>query len=557
MRGGQGDGEFPPLEAAALGLLGAIAAAAGAVNLVGALAGAAFGDGWTTVSLSEMPRVLSRLPSELSDPAQAWPADARAALPGPAGFAAASAAVVALLALGIACAVAATSRGRADRPRPARWARGRDLRSLRTRRTAAGRVMLGLDRRHLVAAEERQSVLVVAPTQTGKTTGLAIPAILEWQGPVLATSIKSDLVRDTLTRREALGEVKVFDPSAATGLPRASWTPLASCNDWDGARRAADRLAKAAQSAPRSGQDGEFWSQAGARFLAPLLLAAARSGRTIGDVSRWIDAEEHEEVLDVLEATGLEAAKNAAIAVWGADDRLRSSLYLTASLALEAYNDPAVLACSERSDLTSEWLLDGGCNTAYLCAPIDEQARLRPLFTTLIREVIGDLYARSSRTGYPIDPPLLVVLDEAANIAPLPDLDQLASTGAGQGLQLVTVFQDLAQVHQRWPGKADTIVNNHRAKLFGPGITCARTLEYLRRILGDAEVRQRSQTSAERGRRSTTQSSTFRPLAPANHLRERESGSMLLVYGNLPPALVRLRPWFRDGRLRRLVRRGS
>jgi type IV secretion system protein VirD4 len=272
----------------------------------------------------------------------------------------------------------------------------------------------------------------------------------------------------------------------------------------------------------------------------------------MADVARWIDAEDHEEVMDALDAPQHEAARNAAIAVWGADDRLRSSLYVTASLALEAYNDPAVLECSQQGELTAGWLLDGPANTAYLCAPVDEQARLRPLFATLVREVVGEVYARAGRTGRPIEQPLLLVLDEAANIAPLPDLDHIASTGAGQGLQLVTVFQDLAQVHQRWGGRADTIVNNHRAKLFGPGISCGRTLDYVARILGDTELRQRSETSAERGRRSTTRSSTFRPIAPPNALRERADGSMLLVYGTLPPAIVRTRPWFRDRRLRRL-----
>jgi type IV secretion system protein VirD4 len=271
------------------------------------------------------------------------------------------------------------------------------------------------------------------------------------------------------------------------------------------------------------------------------------------DVVRWIDTEEQAEVADALDADEHEAARNALLTVWAADDRLRSSLYMTAGLALDAYSDPTVAACSTAADVTAAWLLDGAANALYLCAPADEQSRLRPLFVTLIREIIGEVYARAARSGRPIEPALLVVLDEAPNIAPLPDLDQLASTGAGQGLQLVTVVQDLAQVHARWGAGADSIVNNHRAKLFGPGLSCPRTLDYVARVLGDQELRQISSTSGERGRHSRTESRTFRALAPANLLRESRPGSMLLMYGHLPPARIALRPWFGDRRLNGLV----
>ncbi len=542
-----------PLDIAVLAVGAVVALAALLLNLIGGLAGALFGDGWVSVPLAEMPALAARLSSTASDPRAAWPPPVRGALPGAGGFVAVT--VGLLVVVGSVAVVCAQMHRWRPRPTSARWARARDIRALRVHGGGRGRVVLGRLGRSLLAAEAQQSVLVVAPTQTGKTTGLAVPAILEWDGPVLATSVKSDLVRDTLGRRAELGEVMVFDPTAATGLDRASWTPLAQCRDWQSARRTAARLTQSAQVS-RSGQEGEFWAQAGARFLAPLLLAAALSGRQISDVASWIDGEEQGDVLDALDGPKHEAARNAALAVWGADDRLRSSLYLTAGLALEAYNDPAVMACSSHADLSPDWLLDGGANTAYLCAPVDEQARLRPLFATLVREVVGEVYARANASGQPIDPPVLLVLDEAANVAPLPDLDQIASTAAGQGLQLVTVLQDLAQAHQRWGGRADTIVNNHRAKLFGAGISCSRTLEYVARVLGDTELQQRSETAVERGRRSVTRSSTFRPLAPPNALRERASGSMLLVYGSLPPAVVRPRLWYRDRALRRLARSG-
>lgn len=110
---------------------------------------------------------------------------------------------------------------------------------------------------------------------------------------------------------------------------------------------------------------------------------------------------------------------------------------------------------------------------------------MRPLFATLVQDVLAEVYERATRSGQPLDPPLLVVLDEAANIAPLRDLDTLASTAAGQGIQLVTVFQDLAQVTERWGPRGQTIVRNHRAKIIGSGIADPTTLDWAARVLGD------------------------------------------------------------------------
>ena len=126
-------------------------------------------------------------------------------------------------------------------------------------------------------------------------------------------------------------------------------------------------------------------------------------------------------------------------------------------------------------------------------------------------------------------------------------------TAAGQGIQLVTVVQDLAQIEHRWGRKADTIVNNHRAKLFGPGISCEKTLGYLTRILGDEAVPQRSVTRGERGRKTTTDATTFRALGPADVVRQGDPDTAILVYGNLPPTRLALRPWYRDPALRRLA----
>ena len=192
----------------------------------------------------------------------------------------------------------------------------------------------------------------------------------------------------------------------------------------------------------------------------------------------------------------------------------------------------------------SDLLAGDGANTLYLCAPAQDQRRLRGYFTALTQQVLTHAFECSTRTAQPLDPPLLVVLDEAAHIAPLAELDALAATCASHGIQLVTIWQDLAQVRGRYGARAPTVLNNHRAKLFLPGIADPDTLEYASRLVGDEEVAHPSVTRDPTGRRSTTSTTASRRLLPPEALRCLPPGQAVLVYGTLPPARLRLRPWW-------------
>jgi type IV secretion system protein VirD4 len=393
-------------------------------------------------------------------------------------------------------------------------------------------------------------VIAIGPTQSGKTTGLAIPAILEWEGPVIATSVKSDLLRDTLEMRQSLDDVWVYDPTSSTSSGCSGWSPLATCRTWQGAQKTASWLAGAAPSGSTGMSDAEFWYQASAKLLAPLMYAAARSDGSIADVVRWVNLQEEREVLKAL-AGAEQGAIDSAHASFKRDGRQKSSIYTTAETVLAAYEDPDVAKSAEHSDISPQAFLGRGSRkTLYVVSPSHEQRRLRPLFETLLHTVISYAYERASQDG-PLNPPLLLVLDEAANIAPLRDLDALASTAAGHGIQLVSIFQDLAQIANRYQERAQTLVNNHRTKIFLSGISDTQTLEYASRLLGDEEIMQSSITRGSQGSRSTTESTALRSLAPANVLRGIRPGEGVLVYGHLPPARLKLRPWFKERGLRR------
>lgn len=466
-------------------------------------------------------------------------------------------------ALGAIVVVTARGARALRRPRPvrdagARWARRGDLRALIVTSAPVGRVVVGEVSGRLIAVERHHSLLVAGPTQSGKTSGLAIPALLDWQGPAVAASVKSDLVRATRSARAARGRALVYDPTEVSGAPGNTWSPLAEAATWPGARRVASALCSLARAGGGGLEDGAFWYATAEKLLAPLLHAAALAGASIGEVVRWVDTEEIDEVDAILALSALEAPRQAFGASVRRDDRQRSSVYATTETILAAFADPLVLASASGNDIDPTTLVaSGGSDTCYLVAPAHEQERLQPVFVALLRSFLDAAFNESARRGAPLDPPLLVVLDEAANIAPLANLDAVAATAASHGVQLVTLWQDLAQVQARYGQRAATVVNNHRAKLICSGIADPATLEHVRQLAGEEQRWSESTSVDGEGRRSTTRSPNTAALAPADVIRRMPPGEAMLLYGHLPPVRLKLRPFFKGQRFMSSARRAS
>src|SRR5919197_5012570 len=213
-------------------VIAVVVAVVATVWLAGELAALLTSGQTIAVGPGQLGRVLARLPEHLDDPSRAWPADARRSLPGPVGCYLAAVVVIIALGGGMVALVRAwrsPALGGRDR-RGSRWANAGDLRRLRVRTATPGRLTLGRVGRGLVATEKRHSAIVIAPTQSLKTTGLAVPALLEWHGPVLAASIKTDLVHHTHRARRKAGEVMIFDPADTTGMCRARPAPPPDCS---------------------------------------------------------------------------------------------------------------------------------------------------------------------------------------------------------------------------------------------------------------------------------------------------------------------------------------
>jgi type IV secretion system protein VirD4 len=545
--------------------------------LTGQVAGFVNSGHWPKVSLPEMGVVVTKVPRHPLDPAAAWPKGARQLLPGPVLFWATFMILLAILAaawvyLSAALRSARRRIGRsmvverqtapADQVGPAGWARPQLFRELYVRAPTPWRVTLGRVNGRLVAAEPLQSVIALGPTQSQKTSGLVIPAILEWDGPVLAAGVKPDLIGSTIGRRWQKGEVFLYDPAGTTGMEANTWTPLSRCDRWEGAYRMALSLVNASRLT-RADRDAEGTAGDTTNLLAAMLLAAAVGGRSMSDVLRWGQRQDRDDISAGIDVANAPAARDAFESIWRLPDETRSRVYAQVPRVIDAYTDPTVKEASVGTQFTAERLLDGLANTVYVSLPAHEQRRLGPLAMALVQDVVELAFERSRDRGAPIDPALLVVLDDAASSAPLPQLDLYAANAGGYGVQLVTAFRHLSQMRARYDDRAEAVFANHRAKIILSGITDAETLTVLSHLLGDETIRQLSTPAAlaraakDRGGEGDSaaarSAARTRGASPAEALGWISPGHGVLLYGHIPPAPITLRPWFRDRQLQAMV----
>jgi type IV secretion system protein VirD4 len=407
-----------------------------------------------------------------------------------------------------------------------------------------------------LAAPESYGVLVVGPSRSGKTSSVLMPAARDWDGPVITTSIRDDVLRDSWEARKAAGwPVLIYNPKNLGGYGSNTWSPLTAAmgdQPWLAARRTALALIHAAGfSEDGANNNAAFWNAAAADFLGPLLLAAAQDGPSMEPVLRWLQEGEDggHEVLERLEQ--YPEAQRIAAGVWDLAEKLRDSIYLTARTALAAYQDTDVLkTCLAQpgesvTDITPESVLGGEGTrgaTLYIISPPTELRYFAPLFSALITSMIDATYTRANR-GDVGERSVLVALDEAANIAPIEELPSISSTAAGAGIQLVTVLQDLGQAEGIWGREgARTLLQNHYARLILGGTVDQPTLEWLQAILGEREVETQSHSgNGILGRRTTTRSKERVPVLSMAEIREMKRGDALLIAGSYPAARVRLR----------------
>ncbi|MET9639201.1 type VI secretion protein [Streptomyces virginiae] len=280
--------------------------------------------------------------------------------------------------------------------------------------------------------------------------------IAETEGAALVVTSSPALWAETKDARAKLGPVLLYDPSHLCDTPaRMHWNPAEGCADRDTA--AARAVALLTPVRPQARMD-EAVADTAETLLRSWLQAAALDDRPFKQLHRWTQGNSGQDPVRILR-THPQAAAGAAgeleSALTAHPERRELALNLTAR-ALSCLTSIHIReACNpNRTDALTlaSFVAEGG--TLYLVGEALEDPRTHPgampLLTALASHVVEHGRRMAARSSHGrLDPPLSLVLDDVAAVAPIPQLPELLT---GDTLPLLALCRSREQARSRWPG---------------------------------------------------------------------------------------------------------
>ncbi|KPI34070.1 hypothetical protein OV450_6159 [Actinobacteria bacterium OV450] len=309
-------------------------------------------------------------------------------------------------------------------------------------------------------------------TDTGRDTGtgrmaygspaarhpLAAQALAAAEGSALVVTSSPALWAETKDARAKLGPVLLYDPSHLCDTPaRMHWNPTDACADRDTA--AARAIALLAPVRPQARMDAAIADTA-ETLLRSWLQAAALDDRPFKQLHRWAQGNNAQDPVRILR-THPRAAPGAAgeleSALTAHPERREQAQHLTAR-ALSCLTSIHIReACNpNRTDALTlaSFVSEGG--TLYVVGEPLEDPRTHPgampLLTALTASVVEHGRRMAARSSHGrLDPPLTLVLEDVAAVAPIPQLPELLQEDT---LPLLALCRSREQARSRWPEAA-------------------------------------------------------------------------------------------------------
>ncbi|TFC93000.1 MULTISPECIES: TraM recognition domain-containing protein [Cryobacterium] len=388
----------------------------------------------------------------------------------------------------------------------------------------------------------------------GKTSGIVIRHMIEAPGAAIMTSNKVDGVRETLAGRQDRGRAFVFDPNR---IYRRDFTPDFVFNPLDYIENAADakELAAIFEASTKKGSDRGGDAQfdtAGRDMLAYFFLAAKLDGQPLSQVFSWLSRAQGDEVVDILsrhKKTG-PADFIAGILLW--PEKTRGSAYATAQRMASALADDELLAWTSAEGVRrfDPAAFIRSTDTLVLLSK-DGEGSGGALLTALVRAICKTAQRAAENNGGRLDVPLVIELDECANIVKWPELPSVYSYYGSMGIILNTYFQSRAQGidafgRDGWGTLWDAASN----RVFGGGVLDDEFLKTIAALIGEHDEITYGSSTGRDGAMSTSTNTRKVNTMDVAALASLPEWRAIVFNSKSRPVMVHTVPWFRDKTLK-------
>ena len=431
------------------------------------------------------------------------------------------------------------------------------LLSLHAHRPRGPAILLGTYRGRFLSLPGQLSVLLSAPTRSGKGVGVVIPNLLNWPDSVVVLDIKGENHELTAGYRAECGQAvyafRPFDEAARSHR----WNPLGAVRT-SPLHRVGDLLAIAQVFFPNDGtgtsSEAFFNDQARNLFLglALFLLETPPLPRTIGELLRQssgkgVSLKEHlQRLVDRVPPEGPRLSTECLDALQrllSNSENTLSSIVATFNAPLTLFADPIADAATSADDFR---LADVRRRrmSVYVCVPPHRLASARPLLNLFFSQLVSC----NTQTLPEQDPSLrhqcLLINDEFTAMGRVGIIVSAAAFLAGYNLRLLTIVQAMSQLDAVYGDKeARTFATNHGLQiLFAPREQ--RDADEYSAMLGhfteSAKSRGTSRSFSQHGHSSISrnESEQRRALLLPQEIKELGADRLVILHENCKPILA-------------------
>jgi type IV secretory pathway TraG/TraD family ATPase VirD4 len=395
----------------------------------------------------------------------------------------------------------------------------------------------------------------------GKTSGIVIRHMVEAPGAAIMTSNKVDGVREALAGRRDRGRAFIFDPNR---IYRREVTPDFVFNPLDYIETTADakELAAIFEASTRKssdkGGDAQF-DTSGRDLLAYFFLAAKLENQPLSMVYTWIARGLGKDVQAILEEHGKQGPADAIAGVMLSPDKTRGSVFATAQRMASALADDDLLlwtsADGVRKFQPAQFITS--TDTLVLLSK-DGEGSGGALLTALVRAICKTAQRAAEANGGRLTVPLVMELDECANIVKWPELPSVYSYYGSLGIILNTYFQSRAQGidafgRDGWGTLWDAASN----RVFGGGVLDDEFLKTIANLIGEHDEITYGSSTGRDGQMSTSTNTRRINTMDVATLAALPEWRAIVFNSKSRPVMVQTVPWFTDTALKARITAGA